>query len=106
MKNYHFLLIGLCLLLAACTPLIPAYFGDKYPPTTSVDIYYSTHDVKQNYKVIGHLTISNVGQDVVKAKFVDYAKTIGADAIVITGTDATKDNAAAVINADALKYDK
>lgn len=105
MKNY-LIITGLCLLLSACTALLPTYFGDKYPPTTTVDIYYSAHDVKPSYKVIGHLSIPNVGQDAVKTKLTDYAKTIGADAVVILGTDATKDNPAAVVNADALKYDQ
>jgi hypothetical protein len=39
-------------------------------------------------------------------EFVDYAKSIGADAIVITGTCNTKNDAVVVVNADALKYDK
>jgi len=104
MKKY-LIISGLCLLLSSCA-IMPTYFGDKYPATNTVDLYYSAHDVKQSYKVIGHLTIQNIGQDVVKTKLTDYAKTIGADAIVISGTDATKDNTAAVVNAYALKYDK
>jgi hypothetical protein len=106
MKNYHILLIGLCFLLSACSIVQPAYFGDKLPPTTSLDIYYSMHDVKQAYKVIGHLTIQNIGQELVKSKLAVYAKTIGADAIVINGN--TVDNSGKyssdIVNADALKY--
>ena len=105
MKKY-LIITGLCLLLSACGIITPTYFGDKYPPTTTVDIYYSAHDVKPAYKVIGHLTIQNIGQETVKTKLTDYAKTIGADAVVILGTDATKDNQAAVVNADAIKYDQ
>jgi hypothetical protein len=107
MKN-HIIIISLCFLLSACSVITPAYFGDKYPPTTSVDIYYSAHDVKQPYKVIGHLTLPNIGQDSVKSKFVAYAKTIGADAIVITGNtiDTGGKVGSDVVNADALKYDK
>jgi len=101
----HLIITGLCFLLSACA-IIPTYFGDKYPPTSSVDLYYSAHDVKQSYKVIGHLAIQNIGQDEVKTRLTNYAKTIGADAVVILGTDATKDNQAAVVNADALKYDQ
>jgi len=81
-----------------------SYFGDKFAPTASVDIYYSKHDVKRDYKVIGHLSCPNAGQQFVKDKLAAYAKTIGADAVVILGTEATKDNQAAVVNADALKY--
>ncbi len=102
MKNYHIILISICLLLSSCATV--TYFGDKLTPTTSVDIFYSAHDVKKEYKVIGHLTFPNSGQERVKTKLTEYAKSIGADAIVILGTDATKDNQAAVVNADALKY--
>ena len=101
MKNYLIASV-LCLLLSSCG--VVTYLGDKYPPTTSVDVYYSAHDVTKAYKVIGHMNYPNMGQNAVKAKFIQYAKSIGADAIVITGTDATKDNQAAVVNADALKY--
>jgi hypothetical protein len=106
MKNL--LLIISIVLFAACGAIRPSYFGDKLPPTTSVDLFYSTHNVKQPYKVIGHLTMPNIGQEAVKSKMLDYAKTIGADAIVITGS--TVDNggkfAPNVVNADALKYEK
>lgn len=108
MKNYHILLVSLCVLvLSSCGLVQPTYFGDKLPATTNVDIYYSTHDVKQQYKVIGHLTIPNMGQDQVKVKLSDYAKTIGADAIVITGNTVDtngKYGGSDVVNADALKY--
>ena len=109
MKNHHLLLISLCLLLSACGVIKPDYFGDKFPPTNSVEIFYSAHDVKQPYKVIGHLTITNViGQDSVKAKFIAYGKTIGADAIVITGNTVNNGTkfSSDIVNADALRYDR
>jgi len=106
MKNHHLLIICFCLLLSACALPI-TYFGDKLAPTTSVDLYYSAHDVTKPYKVIGHLTCSNsVDQEKVKIQLRAYAQKIGADAIVISGTDAIKDSQDAVVNADALKYDK
>ena len=43
MKNYHIILLGLCLLLSSCLSQM-TYFGDKFPPTTSIDVYYSAHD--------------------------------------------------------------
>lgn len=107
MKNL--LLLLSIVFLTACATLQPSYFGDKFPATASVDLFYSTHDVKQPYKVIGHLTIPNImKQDSIKAKLIAYGKTIGADAIVITGNtvnDGTK-SASDVVNADALKYEK
>ena len=106
MKNL--LLIISILLFVACGVLQPSYFGDRLPPTTSVDLYYSAHDVKRPYKVIGHLTIPNIiKQDSVKAKLTAYGKTIGADAIVITGNTVNEGakSASDIVNADALKYD-
>lgn len=106
MKNL--LLIISIALFTACGVVQPSYFGDKLPPTTSVDLFYSTHDVKQPYKVIGHLTIPNIGQEMVKSRLINYAKTIGADAVVITGNtvnDGTK-SGSDIVNADALKYEK
>jgi len=105
MKNYHILfIISLCLLLSSCGTV--SYLGDKLPPTTSVDVYYSQHDVTRQFKVIGHLTCANGDVDYDKALLTAYAKKIGADAIVITGS--TVDNSGKyssnVVNADALKY--
>ena len=104
MKNL-FLIISI-LVFVGCGVVQPTYFGDKLPPTTSVDMYYSAHDVKQTYKVIGHLTIPNaIGQDSVKARFKAYAKTIGADAVVITGNNGVDSKYSTdMVNADALKY--
>ncbi|HEY8999878.1 MAG TPA: hypothetical protein VIM89_00900 [Mucilaginibacter sp.] len=106
MKNL--LLIFSIALFTACGTIQPHYFGDKLPPTTSVDLFYSAHDVKQPYKVIGHLTMDNLGQEAVKSKMLDYAKTIGADAIVITGNtiDDGGKTGSDIVNADALKYEK
>ena len=106
MKNL--LLIISIMLFVACGVLQPSYFGDRLPPTTSVDLYYSAHDVKRPYKVMGHLTIPNIyKQDTIKSKLIAYGKTIGADAIVITGNtvnDGSK-SSSDIVNADALKYD-
>lgn len=102
MKTFLIMFAACCLLLTSCFTV--TYFGDKLTPTTTVDIYYSAHDVTKAYKVIGHLNYPNKGQEEVKARLTGYAKTIGADAIIITGTSATKDDQSAVVNADALKY--
>ncbi|MBS1501493.1 MAG: hypothetical protein JST32_05495, partial [Bacteroidetes bacterium] len=99
MKNY-LIAIGISLLLSSC---MVTYVGDKYPASTAVDVFYAAHDVTKPYKVIGHMTYPNSGKKSVKAKFIDYAKSIGADAIVITGTESTSDTQSAYVNADALK---
>jgi len=106
MKNHLLIIAVFCFFLSACAVSMPSYFGDKFPPTTNVDIFYSTHDVKKEYKVIGHMNYPNIGQEAVKDKFIAYAKSIGADAIVITGNtvnDGTK-SGSDVVNADVLKY--
>ncbi len=105
MKPIKFLIVGLCLLLSSCGPV--TYFGDSLAPTSSVDIYYSAHDVKKNYDVIGHLSFVNyfsAGQETVKARLSAYAKKIGADGIIILGTTAVEDAADGIVKADALKY--
>jgi len=109
MKNYRPILIGLCLLLSSCAAALrasePTYFGDTFPATSKVDIYYSEHDVKQGYKVIGHMAYTNFAPDVVKAKLSEFAKKIGADAVIITGTEDVRNDApTGLIKADALKY--
>jgi hypothetical protein len=105
MKNYHLILIGFCLFLSSCTAMV-SYFGDRATPTTTVDVFYSAHDVKKDYKVLGHLNCPNGGQETVKSLLIDKAKSIGADAIVITGStvDASGKYTSDVVNADALKY--
>ncbi|MBS1531505.1 MAG: hypothetical protein JSU01_14450 [Bacteroidetes bacterium] len=105
MKNYRFLFACLCLLLSSCAEI--TYFGDRLPPTNAVDIYYSGHDVKKDYTIIGHLTLVNemqVDQEHVKAKLAAYAKKIGADAVIILGTSSAEDVADAIVRADAVKY--
>lgn len=104
MKNL--LLILSILLFIGSSIVQPAYFGDRLPPTSSVDLSYSTCDVTQPYRVIGHLTFPNIGQQAVKGKLVAYAKTIGADAVVITGNTVGTGGkyGSDVVSADALKY--
>jgi hypothetical protein len=95
-------LIGCRFLLSSCGVI--TYIGDKYPPTDNVDVYYSAHDIKKPYKVIGQMSYSNDGTKLDKSAFIAYGKTMGADAIVITGTEATKDSQAPIATADAAKY--
>jgi 5,10-methylenetetrahydrofolate reductase len=107
MKNHHLFLIVFCLLLSSCGLVSANYFGDTLAaPTTNVDVYYSAHDVKKDYKVIGHLTCTNVGQDATTRALTNKAKAVGADAIVITGdtVDASGKYSSDTVTADALKY--
>jgi hypothetical protein len=102
MKNF-FIICGLSLLLSSCGMV--SYVGDKYPPSASVEVFYSAHDVTKSYKVIGHMTYPvSAGTEAIKAKFVAYGKSIGADAIVITGNQGIAESEYAYATADALKY--
>ncbi|HEY4325429.1 MAG TPA: hypothetical protein VGN20_15645 [Mucilaginibacter sp.] len=106
MKKYCLIIFSFCLLLSSCATV--SYTGNvMHTPTTSVVVYYSAYDVKRDYKVIGHMHYSSIiDQDAVKQKFVKYAKSVGADAIVIAGfKDRNRGNHQSVtLNADALKY--
>lgn len=104
-KNYLFIIISFCFLLASCAFPV-TYLGDRLTPTSSIDFFYSAHDVKTNYKVIGHLVCNNVRESQVKQSLIEYGKKIGADAIVLLGTSANGDTPAGMVNADALKYIK
>jgi hypothetical protein len=106
MKTRNLLIAALSLLLLSSCSTV-TYFGDQFAPTSSIDIYYSAHDVKKDYKVIGHLSYVNelqADQEQVKAKLSGYAKKIGADAIIILGTSAVQDAPDGIVKADALKY--
>jgi hypothetical protein len=104
MKKFHLLIATLFLFLMSSCSYSITYFGDKYSATSSIDIYYSVHDVKKDYKVIGHLTCPYAGQTIVKKQLSSYAKKIGADAIIITGTESSDDHQASTVKADALRY--
>ena len=41
MKKFLLIILAFCFLLSACRVIEPDYFGEKYPPTTHVDIFYS-----------------------------------------------------------------
>ncbi|WP_437918644.1 hypothetical protein [Sphingobacterium sp. LRF_L2] len=89
--SIQFILSSLVLLLSACSLYAPVYLGEKYSPTNSVQTFYSTKDIKQPYKVIGHMnaptTSSASGQARTKQSVIEKAKKIGADAVVFSELD-------------------
>ena len=97
----HQLLIALSLFLVSCSTT--TYLGDAYPATTKTDFYYDAKDVKQDYKVIGHLTTPySDNSNYVKEALSKKGTAIGADGIIIleaVGHDENK-----VVKADAIKY--
>lgn len=113
MKNLKFYQLaatcGLLFVLASCAGVL--YLGDTLPATTSVKVYYDAKDVKQDYKVIGHLaqTISGTPKmDEIKEKIIEKAKAIGADGVIFLQIIAKpgSSNDAETINADAIRFDK
>lgn len=81
-----FAIILLTILFSACSPTVQ-YVGKTYTPTTNVDIFLDTHDIKRDYEVIGKTDgISGVfGStfDEIQSKIIDEAKKRGADAVII-----------------------
>ncbi|WP_183567962.1 hypothetical protein [Mucilaginibacter sp. SP1R1] len=101
----HRLAIACSLFLASCGTIAPDYLGDKYDPTTKTDVYYDAKDVKQSFKVIGHLSMvyyNAYDSDYYKNKMTDKAKSIGADAVIILQNDGHESKE--MVRADAVKY--
>jgi hypothetical protein len=97
----HHLIIAFSFFLAACSPI--SYLGDTYPATPKADVYYDAKDVKQAYKVIGHLSMDfTPNSDAVKTKLSEKARSLGADGIIILQTTGHDDKE--TIKADAIKY--
>jgi len=101
--RYYCLVISFCLLLTACS-LAPVYYGSKLKPTTSIDIFYSVKDVRRHYEVIGFFTIHNYPESTIKRSLTKYAKSVGADAILIVGFEPLQRGKPKMLKAKALKY--
>lgn len=101
----HSLFACLLMLLSSCAqPMV--YNGSKLPKTKSADIFYSVNEVKKPYKVMGQIIAHKYSPSIVKEEMVRFAKQIGADAVVILGTDTATTGKPNRIAAEALKYDK
>lgn len=83
-----------------------SYIGDKLVPTNSVDVYYSPKDVKKTYKVIGHISsVKGIRDEQAKQMIIAKAKTVGADAVIISGIDYTGgEDSSPYSKAEAIKY--
>jgi len=86
--SLKFFALALFLLVSACSLYSPTYFGDTYSPTSTVQSYYSLKDIKQPYKVIGHMTAltsaTESGQARTRQQVIEKAKKIGADGVVFS----------------------
>ena|ERR1700754_1784893 len=103
MKTYALILVSFCLLITSCGQPI-AYVGDTFKATPSVAVFYSLHDVKRDYKIMGHIRSQYYAQNSAKRKLIKFAQKAGADAIVFAPMDSTKTNPTNRITADLLKY--
>ena len=108
MKNLRFyqLIIAGCVFLSSCAGVM--YLGDHLPATGSVQVYYDAKDVKQNYKVIGHLAAAESGNtdlEPVKTQMIEKAKSIGADGIIFVQILAKPGSSSeGSVNADVIKF--
>ncbi len=106
-KNFRPLFFaGILLLLGACATT--AYVGDRYAPTTTIDVFYSGKDVKREYKVIGHISEKSPGlngDEWAKKQIIAKGQEVGADAVIILGFNyAGSDEAEKYQKAEAIKY--
>jgi hypothetical protein len=103
MRTYHFLIISVCLLSSSCAqPMM--YNGEKRPRTSTVEVYSSANEIKRPYKVMGRIIGHKYADDIVKTEMMKYAKSIGADGVIILGVDKTVTGKPNRVIAEAIKY--
>ncbi|MBB6498832.1 hypothetical protein [Pedobacter cryoconitis] len=89
-KIRSLIVIIVAVLLSSCASLATSYIGETLPATSKLDVFYAAKDIKQDYKVIGHLITSvNTNVEAAKRTTVKKAKEIGADGIIFTNVDFT-----------------
>jgi len=109
MKKYFVLSIITLMVLFGCVSPIH-YMGTTYPATSHVDIYYSPHDVKKDYEVIGKVSNSGINLQKIQNGIVEEAKKRGADGVIYSDMQNTTDvfngnsSSGRLLNADFIKY--
>jgi methionine synthase I (cobalamin-dependent) len=82
--HIRLILFAFCSFLASCTTT--EYFGKTYPPTQRVDVFFSTHDIRRNYEVMGQIRAEAdefVSLQAMQQQLMNEAMQKGADAILI-----------------------
>src|SRR6476620_9737629 len=108
MKHFNSLLSQLSLLLIftliSCAPLIH-YVGDSFPPTSTVDVYYSVKDIQRDYTIMGRMTRELIQGDAEKKEMIEEAKRKGAEGIIFYDLtmDAGKSSLVS-IKAELIRY--
>jgi hypothetical protein len=97
----HHVIIACSFFLASCASI--NYLGDTYPATTKADVYYDAKDIKQDYKVIGHLSMPySSNSNEIKSKLSAKAQSLGGDGIIVLQTIGHEDKE--TVKADVIKY--
>ncbi len=110
MKKYFVLsIISLMFLFGCVSPI--QYIGKTYPSTNNVDIYYSPHDVKKEYEVIGKVSYTGRNLQKIQIGILEEAKKRGADGVIYSNMQSTTDvvngnssSSGRLLNADFIKY--
>ncbi len=108
MKQFNSLPSQLSLLLiftlVSCSPLIH-YVGDRYPPTSSVDVYYAVKDVQREYTIMGRMTRELFDGDREKKEMIEQAKRKGAEGIIFYDLEMDAGKTSLVsIKAELIRY--
>lgn len=105
-SNYIYITVLIVIFIISCIPI--DYIGDTYPPTDSVDVYYSEKEIKLNYIIFGHILGSKSSIEDIKEKLQLEAMKRGADAIVFTKVDFEESEVSRTrkLSASLIKYQK
>lgn len=95
-----FYLFGIAIFVSACSlfTYTPSYFGTEYTPTDTVQIFYSAKDIKEPFKVIGHMNAitgnSISSKNRTQELVLERAKQAGADAVIFSEIDRQRNKSA------------
>lgn len=110
MKKYLVFILAPLMFLFSCVTTVH-YIGDNFPPTNTVDIYFSSHDVKKDYQVIGKVSDSGNNLQKVQNQILQEAKKRGANGIIYLNmqnsnvvTNGNSSPSQVLLNADFIFY--
>ena len=110
-----FYLFGIAILVSACSMFFygPDYFGTEYPPTDTVQIFYSAKDINEPFKVIGHMNAttgsSRASKDRTQELVIERAKKAGADAVIFSEIDRQRNSDSSddlSVKVEVVKFEK
>lgn len=89
------------------------YFGNEYPATDKIEVFFDINDVEEPFKVIGQFTHENStlfhGPNQIKTAMIKKAKEKGADGIIFEEVFVGRDfdnNERLYVKAKAIQYRK